>query len=175
MIIMRKIYMITLEEDNPLSLVNPGVVKEVAFLLYCELCKFDKPILCANRKNDEELIENVLYEKNIDNKYIYKFISDKDNDNYYLYEPFMINENSFGITVFPDSIDDADIELLIGNILRLVGYNYKYKIDFAYYDEEKKDARYNLVNLLSRKESSTINNKYTKKLNVKIPFFALIK
>ena len=170
---MRKIYTITLEDDIPLSIVDLGNIKGIAYLLYSEISNIDKPILCTNENTKEELIINELKEKNIGGKYLYSFISDKDKDNYYKYEPFMINNNSFGFTVFDNSITDTEIAILLDNVFKFIGYKFNYKIDSIYYDENKKNDRYHIIKSLINKKEKIINSNV--KARIRIPILNLIK
>lgn len=170
---MRKIYTITLEDDIPPSIVDLGKIKAIAYLLYCEISNIDKPILCANESTKDRLIKNELKEKIIGNKYKYSFISDKDNDNNYKYEPFMIKNNSFGFTVFDNSITDSEIAILLDNVFKLLGYKYNYQIDYTYYDENKKNDRYQIIHSIISKKEQLINNSI--KTKIRIPLLNLIK
>lgn len=158
---MRKIYIVTLENEDTHSIIDSSIVKGIAYFLYQEIDKFDREILCTNEFNYEGLIKNELYETDLGNKYIYKFISEKEinKDYYYLFDPFMISNNSFAFTTYSESIEEQEISYLLDYILKLIEKKYKYQIEYIYYDEKIADSRYDTISLLTKRKKDIVKKR----------------
>lgn len=130
---MKKIYTITLDDDVPLSEDTISNIKEIAYFLFEEIDKYDRKILVVD--DNHNLIRNELLESFVNGKYNFRFESEHTNIDNYRYEPFLIDNRSFGFTVYDGSIDDNEIFLLLRNVLSFFGFNYKFNIDSLYYDD----------------------------------------
>lgn len=143
---MKKIYTITLDDEIPLSESISSDIKEIAYFLFEEIAKYDRQILVVD--DDRNLIRNELLESYHNGRYIFRFDSEHTNIENYRYEPFLINDRSFGFTVYNGSIEEEEVLSLLNNVLLFFGFNYKFNIDCLYYDDEfinNRQAAYNFV------------------------------
>ena len=168
---MKKIYTITLDDDVPLSGNIGSDIREIAFWIYEELSKFSEPILCMDDDRDisnSGLIKNELYDISFEGKYIYKFTSDMKNVDKRMYEPFVLNDTSFGFTVYDGSISDTEVAIILENILKLLKFNYKFNIDSIVYNDSKKANRLLAINeIMNKKEMIQASSKKRVKVRLK--------
>ena len=145
---MREIYAIELDDDIPLSNDVISNLKEIAFLTYDELNKYDNHVFCAD---DDNLIINDLLEvyKEETGTYHYTFLSDKTGTDYRLYEPFLVNGKTFAFTVYKDSIRKEDIEYTITSVLSMLSLKYKFKIMTIDYTGKRIENRFNAIDTLT--------------------------
>ena len=155
---MKEIYAFALDDEIPLSEDTNSNIREIAFLLYDELNRYDRNILCTE---DDNLVYNCLFEtySNTKNKYIYRFMSDKSKTDYRLYEPFIINDRTFAITVYKYSINEDEMTVLIRRIISSLNLKYKFNIKTEEYTGNKINNRYDAIELLNNR----LNNKIVKK------------
>lgn len=144
---MKKIYTITLDDEIPLSDNIISDVKEIAYCLFEEIDKYDRPILVIDDKKNN-LIKNELLESFNGTKYNYRFQSENSKIEKYLYEPFLINDKSFGFTVYDGSITDEEVLSFLNTIQTMLNFNYKFNIDSVYYDDEIINGRLSAYNFL---------------------------
>lgn len=165
---MKRIYTITLDDDDiPLSHNIGSDIREIAYWIYEELSKFDEQILCIDIDQDKSkdgLLKNELYDIPSKEGYIYKFDSDlKDIDNR-IFEPFVLDDKTFGFTIYDGRLTDGEISIILDGILKLLKMNYKYTIDSVVYDDKSMKNRFNAIDKLMNKKD--VNNS---KKRVKVP------
>lgn len=155
---MKEIYAFTLDDDTPLSTDVCSHIREIAVLLYDELNIFDRNILCTE---DDNLIYNYLLEKYSyeTHSYIYKLFSDRANCDFRLYEPFVLNDRTFAITVYKDSISMEEMQYYLNRIMNSLQLDYKFNITTEEYISKSIKDRYNAIELLISK----LDHKKTKK------------
>ena len=160
---MKKIYILTLDDDIPLTFDVSNNLREIAYLLYSELDNYYKEVL-YNVEKDRRLILNELHDINNGSKYVYRFISENNTLDYRMYEPFIINNNAFGFTVNSESITDEELQNVLNYVLNITNLNYHFKISSTFYNENNLNNRFNAINkLLNREEYNIENeNKYVK-------------
>ena len=157
---MKKIYTITLDDDIPLSESISSDIKEIAYFLFEEIAKYDRQILVVD--DDRNLIRNELLESYHNGRYNFRFDSEHTDIDNYRYEPFLINDRSFGFTVYDGSIDEEEIQSLLNNVLIFFRLNYKFNIDCLYYDDEFINNRQSAYNFV------TFGNRERKKEDIKV-------
>lgn len=141
---MKRIYTFTLDDDVPLSNNVGSDIREIAYWLFTELSRYEKPVLCI--EDDKKLYENELYDIDLGNKYIYKFTSDNSKIDYRLFEPFMISDTSFGFTVYDGSITDDEILEVLNHVLKIIHLNYKFTMYSKSYDDSDINNRLDTIN-----------------------------
>lgn len=140
------IYNISIDKD---LVINPEIrdkIKLLAYLVYSELLDYE-----------EENNKSVLYKDNIVFNELYDGFRDRINkyefehEDYYTgyYEPFMINDNSFGFTIYENVISDKELMLLINDVKNII------QLDCSIYLEK-------IVVNNSKERSSIINGFYSK-------------
>ena len=145
---MKKIYTITLDDDIPLSESISSDIKQIAYFLFEEIDKYDRQILVVD--DNRNLIRNELLESYNNGRYNFRFESEHTNIDNYRYEPFLINDRSFGFTVYDGSITEEEILSLLNNVLIFFGLNYKFNIDSIYYDDEFVNGRLTAYNYIMK-------------------------
>ena len=165
MIIVKKIYTVSLDDDIPLSDKVLNEIKMLCFLIYDEfkIVYFggDKEILC----DEEGLIYNELLEAYSDHEFHYRF---KYNDySSGKYEPFMIDDTSFGFTVNSESITVEEVSKMIDHYKKILDIDYKFTLSsYEYLDNSKKDRLITLKKILSdinsKKQKEDVKDKYIK-------------
>ena len=153
---MKKIYTITLDDENVPSWKFYNDLRVIAYWLYDALdgmeSKDGDSILCH-----EGLIHNDLLETSCKGIYQYRFLSDINKGDYHMYEPFIINNNSFGFTIIDDDIiSDAEITELLDQTLKFLNLNYKYSINDIYYDESHSNRIIALDRLVNCQQAEPI-------------------
>ena len=170
---MKKIYTITLDDDVPLSDdTYYSNVREIAFWLYEELGKFDHQILCID--NDKEmnadgLRKNELYDVPYNGGYVYRFDSDnvKGIDNR-LFEPFVLDNKTFGFTVYDGSISDSELAIILDGVLKILQLNHHYSINSVLYDDTNIKNRFKAIEAISQEEKPQNNVKKLVKVPLKL-------
>ena len=160
---MKEIYVISLDDDVPLPSTTYSDIRQVAYLLYDELDRYDKHILCID--DDDTLIRNDLYEiySTISNTYTYRFDSDKSNINYKKYEPFIINDRSFGFTVYENSVTKEEIYLMLNRAISFLKINSNYKFNISSIKYSNPDDRFKAIDSLIKKDYKNDRSKVLKK------------
>lgn len=143
---MKKIYTITLDDEVPLSDIVSSDIKEIAYCLFEEMDKYDRPILVVGDNNN--LVRNELLESFNGKRYNYRFESESSKIDNYRYEPFLINSRSFGFTVYDEATTDEEIMTFLNNVQHMLGFNYKFNIDSVYYDDVFVNGRLSAYNFL---------------------------
>ena len=119
-------YNISLSDVSNLTDVTLDKVKLVAYLLYDALIDYEDD----SRKNilyRENVVSNELYDKHVNGFSRYEFEhTDYDTGKY---EPFMINDTSFGFTVYENTVDIKEISLLIDEIKKMVRFDGDFTIN----------------------------------------------
>ena len=144
---MKKIYTITLDDEIPLSESVSSDIREIAYFLFEEIAKYDREILAVEDKK-ENLIKNELLESFVNSRYNYRFESEHSNIENYRYEPFLINDRSFGFTVYDGTISEEEIMHLLKTTLAFLKLNYTFNIDSVYYDDQHVSGRLSAYSFL---------------------------
>lgn len=109
--------------DNSSELTRDTLdkVKLAAYLVYDALIvyeyEYDKNVLYK-----DSIVFNELYD--YEEKYEFEHID----YNKGLYEPFMINDTSFGFTVYDNSISIQDINVIISEVKKMIGFGGNFNI-----------------------------------------------
>ena len=119
---MREIYVISLDDEIPLTENIRSNIREIAYLLFDEFNKYDREILSVD---NDYLINNELYEcfSSTSDKYVYRFTSDKSSIDYRMYEPFIIDDASFGFTTYKDSTTEEEVRYLLSSVSNTLNIN----------------------------------------------------
>ena len=167
---MKKIYSFTLDDEVPLSSNTPSDIREIAFWLYEELCKYSFPIVCVDEdKTVDEygLIKNDLYDIKIGDRYVYKFTSDESKIDSRMFEPFILHDRGFALTVNEGVITDDDIVKSLNYVLNLSRLNYKFNINSVTYDESNIKNRFAAIReLLNPKSKEQVKTKRRVKIQL---------
>lgn len=137
----KKIYTFTVDDEDYPSREFKDNIKVIASLVYDELKCLDyenpKPILVHGKK----ICDNVLYETDAFNRDCrYTFASEKHENENYLYEPLLLDDKTFGITVYDENITMYEMTTIIDNVLKLLRLNYQFSIDeFSYISKDADD------------------------------------
>ncbi len=153
---MKKIYTITLDDEIPLSESISSDIKEIAYCLFEEIDKYDRQILVVD--DNRNLIRNELLESYKNGRYNYKFESENSSIDNYKYEPFVIDNKSFGFTVYDGTISEEEILLFLNNVLNFLGLKYKFSIDSIYYDDEFVNGRLTAYNYIMNNTTQVKND-----------------
>lgn len=165
---MNKIYTITLDDEVPLSEKVISDIKQVVYILFDKIDSFDRKILVFDDEKSN-LKRNQLLEIKNNGEYIYFFESEHSLTDNYRYEPFIINNRSFGFTVYDGSIEDEEVRELLNYSLNFLKLNYKFNIDSSlYYDDDIASARLSAYNYMvyGIHESKNDNKNIKKKAKV---------
>lgn len=157
---MREIYVISLDDEIPLTDNVGSNIREIAYLLFDEFNKYDREILSLD---NDYLINNELYESysSTSDKYIYRFTSDKSSIDYRMYEPFIIGDTSFGFTTYKDSTTEEEVRYILSSVSNTLNFNYNFNISKKIYNNN------NINNRLDAIDSLTNNKHNIKKLSKK--------
>ena len=135
---MKKIYVVSLDDEIPLSPKIEDEMKVLCYLVYDEIQGYEysdnSKILCH-----DDVFYNELLEKNVDGEYIHRFRYDDIESG--MYEPFMINGRSFAFTVNDGAIDEAEINNIIHNVRYFAHVGYNVNISSVTYEDDKKKNR----------------------------------
>lgn len=157
---MKKIYTFTLEDEEGLSQHDRNNLKLVAYLMYDQLINYEyrenKSILVRNKY----IKQNELYERLVNGIYYYRFDSDLASDNEYLFEPFMIGEDSFGITVYDGIISGVEIENILDTVKKMIHFDKNIFIDSLNYNSslDDEDNRIDTIKRIREKISYMYGN-----------------
>ena len=135
---MKRIYVVSIDDEVPLSDKLADGIKVLAFLLYDEIRGYeyeDCQILC----HDDIIYNELLEKKENDNKYIHRFTHNDVESG--MYEPFMINDRSFAFTVIDGTISDAEIKGIIDRLRLFSKVNCSLNIHSVTYEDDKKKNR----------------------------------
>ena len=78
-----------------------------------------------------------------------------------MYEPFIINDTSFGFTIYKDSVTEEEIKIIVMRIEKSLGCNYDFNISKRTYTNNNINNRLDAIDMLT-------NNKHNiKKLSKK--------
>ena len=144
------IYNISINKD---LVNNPEIrdkIKLLAYLVYSEILDYE-----------EESNKRVLYKENIVFNELYDGFRDRINkfefehEDYYTgyYEPFMIDDNTFGFTIYDNAISDKELLLLVNEVKNII------QLDC--------DINLEKIVVANSKERSNIINSFYYKNNVK--------
>lgn len=160
---MKKIYTISLDDDIPLSNITASDVKEIAYCLFEEIDKYDRKILVVD--DDKTLFRNQLYETYVNGEYRYRFESENSSISNYRYEPFLINDRSFGFTVYDEAISENEILAILNGVLAFLSLRYSFNINGIYYKDDIANGR---MAIFKHFKANNSNNTLEQKQNVKV-------
>ena len=185
---MVKIYTITLDDEVPLSISEnwkfsknkSDNLRAIAYWINDELSKFDKPILCTDSDygyHYSGLIKNELNDNITVNDfgYVYSFDSDKESDKKrkFMYDPFIIDDETFGFTVFDGSLSDTELSIILESTLKMLGLRYTFRINSISYDESNIKYRVQAIKeILKNKQLE--NQPKVKKRSIVLPIVSLL-
>ena len=137
---MKTIYIFTLKGiDEDVECFNNNL-RVLAYMLYTSIYNY-----YGDNKFPLDINENIEYnELNEDcQSHVFQFDSEIYDDSEYVdYDPFLIGDNSFGITISDETFDVEIIKSLLEQNMRLLGFNYKVDMDlFKYEAKDQSDER----------------------------------
>lgn len=167
---MKKIYTFTLDDSEVLTGGKDTIVKVIAYIVYEKIRQIDyeslSPILVSNKT----LKINELLEKYRDGQFVYSLLSEKDDNNSLMYQPVLIDENTFGITINDGTIDDGEIEVVLEESLKFMGWKYKFNIDSILYEAKNQEDESNRKNAIKKIGKKNIGSSHVKnKIRFTIP------
>ena len=164
---MKKIYTFTLDDSEVLSERSKNDLRLMAYLVYDQLVAYEM------RENKNLLVrgkyikENELYERMENGIYHYRFASDEIYMENYFFEPFLINDYSFGMTVYDGVISNMEIEMILDSVISLIHFDKEIYIDSIVYDSINENDEDNRIDAIKR-ISNKINYVYVDKDESKI-------
>lgn len=173
----KNIYTFTLDDDEYPSMSVVNDIKFIARYVYEEIfnsCDYEDVVSESRQSN--KLHVNELYDIKVRNGYVYLFESEKRMDDYRFYNPVMLSNRSFGITLTEADIGIDKIYKILNDSLKLMGFNYKFKIErYSYHTKDLNDetGRCELLDEITNKKNT--NKKNVGKVKRLIPLFALSK
>lgn len=117
------LYDVSLDSEIELTNETLNKVKLLAYLVYDALVEYeyDKGINILYRDN---IIINEIYERC--NRYEFEHTD----YNKGIYEPFMINDTSFGFTVYGDSISNAEIKHIVMEVQKNICFYAQLNVNY---------------------------------------------
>lgn len=115
------IYRFYLRNDIEMSPIIRDKIKLMAYLIYSELIDYEKEI------NKDVLFKNNIVFNELDVKngqYEFEHI-DYETGNY---EPFMIDDDGFGFTIYDGSISNEDLNIIIDEVKKMIQLNFEFDI-----------------------------------------------
>lgn len=132
---MKKIYTFTLGGSNYPSEKFYSNLRLFAFMLYDSIYNYYEENTTPLNINDSIEYNQINFDKGR-----YKFSSDLYDDGCTYYEPFVIGDQSVGLTIIDDNFDIKKIESIAEYTLNLLNLDYKLTINvFPYYAKESSD------------------------------------
>lgn len=168
---MKRIYTITLEDGEYPSNDVERNMKFLATLLYEEVMNLEYGFGSILYRNN--LIYNELFESGSKGSINYYFKSEKNSDGYEMYEPFVLNNTSFGFTVYDGKIDSGMVQVLLEHIQKIMNISYKFKIDDTLvFDKDKERIR--LLKEFKKKKVNIEKKNNGRKLTKTMPLFTIL-
>lgn len=159
---MKKIYIVSVDDDVPLSVVELNKIKLTCDYLYDEIIglgydKF-KHILCTDGVVPNRLLENVN-----DGSFRFQYNDITSGK----YDPFMIDDTSFGFTVNDGVVTDEEVEELLRSASFSAGFRRKFNISSVTYEDDHDRHNKNRLHalkkvLLDREHQKRKKAKYTR-------------
>ncbi len=167
---MKKIYMLTLDDEVPLLGDTGNNVREIAYLLYQELIAAGYVL----DSDTDRITINQLNEIFRGNGYTYRFLSEESPKDYRDYEPFIVDGKSFGFTVEDGSLDEDTLLAMLCYVLGLAQFaEYRFRVKSAVYNEKIYSNRYYTIDrLISDGVETTKKSDNNKKSRVLFPRIA---
>lgn len=152
---MKRIYMVSLDDEVPLSKKVEDKIKILCYYVYDEIRgleydTYDKILYTDIRYNE------LLEKKDNQNNYSYRFEYENFTDG--KFEPFMISNTSFGFTVNDDLLSKDELSLIIERCKNIARIYYNFKIESITYEDDPKNKN-RLVALKKVLLSNEENNK----------------
>lgn len=165
---MKKIYAFSLDdEDYPTGIIK-SEISTIAYLMYEELKNMEEysgsEILVMNKYlKENELLD--VYRNGM-----YAFSKFKDEKSIYC-EPFLLNDTSFGITVYDDSITDSEMSMLVKLVSGFIHQNINFIMNTVSYEGESYSDEFGRMAAIKR-----LNEKKVKSLfPIRVKKHSLIK
>ena len=165
---MKKVYTFTLKDEDLPSVEEKSDINLIAYWLADTLENMSdeqRPILVSNKF----LLDNPISDKVINNITGYSLESENDTQHYYNYNPTIIDERTFGITVYEERITDKEMLELLNQTLKEIGAfkearitNKSFIMETYRYKAENKDDETN-----RRKVLQEIKKHLNKKVRIK--------
>lgn len=133
---MKKIYIVSLDDDVPLSDETLNKIKVLCYLVYDSI----KELECDEYSKTLDIESNIIYNELLETKkgdsYIYEF--KYNNCEFGKYEPFMVNNTSFAFTVNSDKLSENELADIIEKSQKFAMFHFNFKIDSITYEYDKK-------------------------------------
>jgi len=160
---MKTIYTFTLEGENYPSSKFDNDLRLFAHILYETIYNYDgensTPLNINKNIEYNHINENSEY---WDYGSQYKLDSDLYDDGFIDYEPFILGNDSVGLTISDESFGLKTIEAMIQEVLELLKFNYKVKINFVRYDARNNEDERNRSNAM-RTIFNVLGHKYNRR------------
>ena len=158
---MSKIYTIKLEDEVPLSLEYRNNIRTICYLLYDEINRLETEDREILYRNDHVIYNELLEDHNVTG-YTYQFVAEKHHDKPFHYEPFMLNDYTFGFSVYDDAITDYEICTLLNAIQLLIKTNYRFIVDSYYFETDHNRSKL-ISSMQGKKRIKTKTSQFMKK------------
>ena len=106
---MNKIYMVSLDDEVPLSNIIENKMKILCYLVYDEIRGIEYEQYTKILLLDKIMYNELLEKKDVDdNDYTYRFEHEDITDG--KFEPFMIDKKSFAFTIVDDKLSENELK-----------------------------------------------------------------
>lgn len=157
---MKRIYVVSLDDEVPLSPELIDSMKVLGFLVYEEVMGIEYSSI-DNILLHDNIKYNQLLERKENNTYTHRFINNTPETG--VYEPFMVNDRAFAFTVNDGMLNSEDIENILDRVKIYVDDYDKINIDSVTYQEDTKNKnRLLAIRKLLTKDYGNKEDKKTK-------------
>ncbi len=171
---MKKIYVVSLDDEVPLSDKMKDEIKVLAYLVYDEIQGYEYADNCQILCHDD-IIYNELLEKEVNGEYVHRF--KYDNVESGMYEPFMIGDRSFAFTVNDGTLDGNEIISIIYKVRMFSKITSNIEINSVIYEDDKKKNRLMAIKKIlldNEKKNNKKEDKPKTKVKSILPVIGLI-
>ncbi len=158
---MNKIYMVSLNDEVPLSTIIEKKMKILCYLVYDEIRGIEYEQYTKILLLDKIIYNELLEKKEIDNDYTYRFEHEDVTDG--KFEPFMIDKTSFAFTIMDDKLSENELKEIIERKKVEAGLHYNFTIDSVTYENDLNNKnRLIAIKKLITKKQEVKKDKYVK-------------
>ena len=160
---MKRIYVVSLDDEVPLSQELIDSMKVLGFLVYEEIMGMEDSGI-KNILHHDNIKYNELLEKKENNRYTHRFTNNTPETG--VYEPFMVNDRAFAFTINDGKLSVQDIENIIDRVKIYVDEYDKVNIDSVTYQEDAKN-KHRLI-AIRKLLTKDYGNKEDKKIKTRV-------
>lgn len=159
---MNKIYMVSLDDEVPLSDIIENKMKILCYLVYDEIRGIEYEQYTKILLLDKIMYNELLEKKDVDdNDYTYRFEHEDITDG--KFEPFMIDKTSFAFTIVDDKLSENELKEIIESKKNEAGLHYSFTIDSVTYENDLNNKnRLIAIKKLITKKQEIKKGKYVK-------------